>query len=138
MVTDDDVALFAGGREGVEVDIVEEDEVGGCEGADDGGSGGGGTEDEVTVDEGAELLAERGGLGWFIETWGINGIVWSGTVCDEDGWDGSISGNKVWDGSIWDEDVWVWVVIICCDLNIWDGSGWAGSLGKAKGISTGR
>ena len=138
MVTDDDVALFAGGREGVEVDIVEEDEVGGCEGADDGGSGGGGTEDEVTVDEGAELLAERGGLGWFIETWGINGIVWGGTVCDEDGWDGSISGNKGWDGSIWDEDVWVWVVIICCDLNIWDGSGWAGSLGKAKGISTGR
>ena len=136
------MALFAGGREGVEVDIVEEDEVCGCEGADDGGAGGGGTEDEVTVDEGTELLAERVGLGLFIVTWGINGIVWGGTVCDEDGWDGSICGNKGWDGSIWDEEGWVWVVTIwdcdCCDLNIWDGSGWAGSLGKAMGMSSGR
>ena len=50
------------------MDIVEEDEVGGCEGADDGGAGGGGTEDEVTVAEGADLLAERVDLGGFIVT----------------------------------------------------------------------
>ena len=50
------------------MDIIEEDEVGGCGGADDGGAGGGGTEDEVTVDEGADFLAERVGLGGFIVT----------------------------------------------------------------------
>ena len=51
------------------MDIVKEDEVGGCcGGADDGGAGGGGTEDEVTVDEGADFPAERVGLGGFTVT----------------------------------------------------------------------
>ena len=62
------MALFAGRRDGVEVDFVEEDEVGGCGGADDGGSTWGETEDEVTVDEGADFLAERVGLGGFMIT----------------------------------------------------------------------
>ena len=46
------------------MDIVEEDEVGGCGGA----AGGGGTKDEITVAEGADFLAERVGLGGFIVT----------------------------------------------------------------------
>ena len=112
------MALFAGIREGV--DDVEEDEGGAC-GGTDGGAGGGGTEEDIAVDEGADFLAERGGLGGFIVTSGTNGTVWDGTV-----WGGSISENNVWD---WveiacDGDGWDWGGTIC-DGNCWD---WDGSI----------